>query len=428
VDYDVSALSLSQPPALASITTYRPAILVRNNGRFAAIATGTVSAYLAGLRVFHSGVYSGLIPPGTTGQALADTYWTPETKGDYTWIGYVSSDKDQVEPNNNMPASKVTVGDTPPPPAPDVQAHAAQHEEGGQDEVIVDGLHGMLADAQIPLTHKSSHQMGGSDQLDVTGLAGVLSTPQPIADHHEAHENHGGDELNVEGLGGVLLNLQKPQVHANEAHDPNFAASPHGNSAHDPNFCPLDETDMVDPDYLGTGATATGSVLHSDQTWQIPKTRLYGSMEFGFQVPEGLSATVLDFHEARQPNGTVYDFDIVAHLYSSTLANTLILSVKAGSSIGDLADVAVASIPIAAGTTDRYAIMHFCAQMLSGNLLVSATETDNLDIVERSKIPTLTGKALAQESIYIRLTAGLSLPLSTTNTRIELCALSRRNP
>ena len=224
-DYDVGVVALSAPPSSAPKTTYRPAVSVRNNGIHDALASGVLRIYSAGRLVFTTELYSPVIPPGETKDALATTYWTPEAEGDYLVTADVSSPLDSDESNNHLGPTPVKVtGEAPPPPAP-VTPHAAQHEDGGSDEVIIDGLHGRTADPQTPLAHKTSHQLGGSDQLNVDGLPGILAQGQPFAKHHEDHEDHGSDEINVDGLHGVLYNLQKPQGHGNEAHAPNFATS-----------------------------------------------------------------------------------------------------------------------------------------------------------------------------------------------------------
>jgi hypothetical protein len=223
-DFDVGALSLSSPPPSAVIQAYRPAVLVRNNGVHDALASGSLRIYSpAGLLIHTTEIYSGTLAPGETGPAQAVTYWTPPALGRYMVIAYVICANDQYEPNNNLAPVYVDVIPGEPEPPSVVPLHAAQHEEGGTDELNIDGLHGRATDAQTAIAHKASHQVAGSDMLDLTGMLGVLGTPQPIADHAQTHESTGGDRLNVDGLHGVLYNLQKPQVHANEAHDPNFA-------------------------------------------------------------------------------------------------------------------------------------------------------------------------------------------------------------
>jgi hypothetical protein len=189
MDYDVAATGLHTPPPAASLVTYRPSISVRNNGRFSDIASGTISAYKDGLRVYFSPVTSPAIAPGETGLATAANDWTPETQGDYIFIGYVTSPMDQVEPNNNLAPVTIHVGPEPPTPPPTVLPHHAQHEEGGSDVISLDGLPGQLADPQTPLPHASSHQAAGADQLNVAGLAGILGEPQTPTAHGNEHHS-----------------------------------------------------------------------------------------------------------------------------------------------------------------------------------------------------------------------------------------------
>lgn len=46
-----------------------------------------------------------------------------------------------------------------------LEVHASRHEQGGEDEINVDGLHGTLADPQPPQSHASTHSEGGTDPL-----------------------------------------------------------------------------------------------------------------------------------------------------------------------------------------------------------------------------------------------------------------------
>lgn len=193
-DYDVAAVGLSVPANPSPLDTYRPAISVKNNGLYDAIATGTISIYKAGLLVFSAAVTSGTINPGETGLALAASEWTPDEEADYVIYGYVTTDKDQVEPNNNLQPSTVTISGAPPPPPVVVPAHAQQHQDGGSDELSVEGLPGKLADDQTAEAHVASHQVGGSDQLS------------------------------LDGLSGQAAEAQRADVHGNEAHSPDMAS------------------------------------------------------------------------------------------------------------------------------------------------------------------------------------------------------------
>ena len=298
-DYDVGAVSLSVPPASAVIQPYRPAVLVRNYGVHDALAVGSIRIYdPAGLLIFTSELYSGVIAPGETGPAQAVTYWTPPALGKFMFIAYTSCINDQNSSNDNLPPVFVQIIPGPPEPPTPVMMHASQHEEGGGDEIIIDGLHGRAADPQDARAHKNSHQVAGADSLNVTGLPGILAERQPIAEHHEEHEDHGADELNVSGLMGVLSNLQKPQIHANEAHNPNYATSTelstHLSDTHDVHpsadnleqrnqkgnkngYCPLDDQAMVPAANLGPVTPAAHAESHEFEGQdQIYVGGLYG--------------------------------------------------------------------------------------------------------------------------------------------------------
>jgi hypothetical protein len=188
-DYDVGVLGLSSPPTSAVLTSYRPAVSVRNNGIHNALASGYLRIYSAGLLIFETEVYSGTLAPGATGTADGVDYWTPPAEGSYIVQGYVTTPLDQVEPNNNLNPTTITVEGGPVPPSPTVPLHAAQHEEGDTDPINVDGLPGVLADRQPAANHAAQHQAGQADVLNVGGLAGVLGDPQTPIVHGNAHHN-----------------------------------------------------------------------------------------------------------------------------------------------------------------------------------------------------------------------------------------------
>jgi hypothetical protein len=118
MDFDVAAVGLSVPPAAASFTTYRPAISVKNLGRYDAVARGSLSAYRAGLRVYFSPVLSPILHPGEAGLATAADDWLPAEQGDHSFFGNVTTNRDQNPKNDNLPPTTVTVGPPPPPPVP----------------------------------------------------------------------------------------------------------------------------------------------------------------------------------------------------------------------------------------------------------------------------------------------------------------------
>ncbi len=61
--------------------------------------------------------------------------------------------------------------------------------------------------------HHENHENGGDDEVNVAGLSGVLADPQTPAAHHGSHENGAGDEISVAGLSGELADLQPPKAH-----------------------------------------------------------------------------------------------------------------------------------------------------------------------------------------------------------------------
>jgi hypothetical protein len=188
-DYDVGSIALVVPSSSAPRATYRPAVSVRNNGIHDALASGYLRIYFADLLVFETELYSATIQPGNTGTAQAVDYWTPTAEGPYTIHAYLSTPLDQVESNNMLQPVTIEITGATPPVPPVVTAHAAQHEEGGTDEVSIDGLQGRTADPQSPLDHAAQHQAGGADALNVGSLQGVLAQDQPAQAHGNTRHN-----------------------------------------------------------------------------------------------------------------------------------------------------------------------------------------------------------------------------------------------
>ena len=114
-----------------------------------------------------------------------------------------------------------------------VPTHKTSHQDGGSDEISVEGLAGELtaeqksAWAQVsgkpstftPGAHKTSHQDGGADEISVAALAGVLTESQPSSwpqvsgkpstftpePHKTSHQIGGTDEINATGLTGRCI-------------------------------------------------------------------------------------------------------------------------------------------------------------------------------------------------------------------------------
>lgn len=259
-DYDVGVVGLSVPPAAAVKTTYRPAVLVRNNGLHDALASGYIRIYKAGLMVFESELYSPTIDPGENSLAQAVDYWTPDI-GTYMVCGYVTCPLDQVEPNNNLAPVTVVVGEGPIPPTPPVTLHASQHEEGGADEVSIDGLPGRARDPQVPYDHVSNHEPGGSDVLDVTGLHGELADKQPPGEHgNEAHTTPFATVLQV----GDLISVHNAGI-TQHAAATNLEKTANKGAAN--GYAPLDDDIKVPAANLGGDTGPTLGYLNSDREW-----------------------------------------------------------------------------------------------------------------------------------------------------------------
>lgn len=66
------------------------------------------------------------------------------------------------------------------------KAHATAHENGGADEISVDGLSGVLAEAQTPAAHATSHKNGGADEV----LLNELGEPTAAVDFNKQAANN----------------------------------------------------------------------------------------------------------------------------------------------------------------------------------------------------------------------------------------------
>jgi hypothetical protein len=190
-DYDVEAIGLDTPPSEAYKTTYRPAIAVRNNGIHPADVTGFIAIINrdTGLQVFSSQVALAALAPGATDAAPATAEVVFTAEGNYLAYGYVTTLHDSVPQNDNLSPTDFTVIPGTPPPPVVVPAHATQHENGGTDELDVDGLTGKLADKQDPDEHAAQHQVGGTDQLSIGGLSGKAAEAQTPITHSNAYHN-----------------------------------------------------------------------------------------------------------------------------------------------------------------------------------------------------------------------------------------------
>ncbi len=82
-----------------------------------------------------------------------------------------------------------------------ITLHAVDHQNGGVDEINVAGLSGVLADPQPPI-------IGGGAAQAVAGNDARLTDSRDPLPHVTDHQNGGTDELVVTGLSGVLADAQ----------------------------------------------------------------------------------------------------------------------------------------------------------------------------------------------------------------------------
>jgi len=440
MDYDVAVLGLSSPPPSSVLTPYRPAVSVRNNGIHDALASGTLRIYAADRLTFTTELYSATIPPGETRDALGTDYWTPPAEGNYSVIADLTCPLDQVESNNHLSPTAITVSGGPPPPPTTVAPHGSQHEDGGADEVNIDGLHGRLADAQPALAHKASHMVGGSDAISVEGLPGQLLEAQGIRDHAQTHEALGTDRLNVDGLHGQLYNVQKPDVHNNSAHDPNYSINKHGavdhnadveavsRKGHANGYAGLGANGYVPPDQLGLYIANVQDTfaLRKDQSWGPADPRHLAGIASGVHITDNSTFTLLDTHELKRPDGTHYSTSIDLFLTSTVGANTLLLVLKAGDSIAALTPVSAIVLPIAAGAANKRARAELSGTIVDGSIEGCGISFSSLNGVTEIIFPTGSSAEL-DHATYLQLTAKLALPGSTTNLWVYAAHIFRHS-
>ena len=261
-DYDIEVTGLATPPVAAPVAAYRPAVSVRNNGIHPADVSGTMRVYRREPPGELLGTFTlslANLAAGATGTAQSSTFWTPavgDIGREFLFTADVTTDNDQVEPNNHLGPTTVLIipGEEPTPPA--VIPHAPQHEDGGSDEINIAGLPGQAADPQVPTDHESTHRAGAPDELNVANLHGVLYDDQRAQDH--GNERHTPDmassaELDAHALGTT--------AHADATNLANREVSG-------------DEEGLVKGDQLVLGSEAFGAdtsrFLARDRLWRKP--------------------------------------------------------------------------------------------------------------------------------------------------------------
>ena len=204
-DFDTEVLYLETPATSAPQASYYIGVRVKNLGIAATATSGYVQVFDkdSGALVRTYAVASASMDPGEEKQALAVEHWDlseVEVGKQFILSGLVTSPGDTVPGNDLLNPVTVSVSAAPPPPPEPVPPHSDTHEDGGTDELDVEGLHGELGDAQPYANHASKHQDGGDDELSLGAMSGQLGDPQIPTDH--------GNERHVEdfALVSVLTN------------------------------------------------------------------------------------------------------------------------------------------------------------------------------------------------------------------------------
>lgn len=274
-DYNVKALALAVPADPSTQGTYAPAISVQNVGIHDADVTGQVTIYNAdtGAQVFTSLVELYGLKPGETGNAVATDTWTISANGNFFAYGFVTTPGQNDPQLGQLPPSDFVISGSPPVPPEPVAAHAVQHEDGGSDEIDVDGLPGVLADAQTPTAHAATHQNGGDDQISIDGLSGTLASPQ------------------------------QPQIHGNTYHNPTMATLTELTSHEDATTAHPDATNLANRETTGNrvglvpqAQLAAGEI--EPEEWQDPE-------EFALRKDDFYGPTEPIIHGSRHAPGGV---------------------------------------------------------------------------------------------------------------------------
>lgn len=98
-------------------------------------------------------------------------------------------------------------------PTTGLPLHASKHQNGGTDEINVQGLSGVLADGQTAKLHKTTHQNGGTDEISIAGLSGETADPQPPKAHGNAdHTSTFATETYADGAVSTHIGLADPHT------------------------------------------------------------------------------------------------------------------------------------------------------------------------------------------------------------------------
>lgn len=123
----------------------------------------------------------------------------------------------------------------------------------------------------------------------------VDSLESDFENHSDRHEDGGADEISVDGLSGVLADDQPPQSHDNDAHDVDFALdsdlSDHVDDTGNPHETTLEQARSEDNtlsgniNFSGNDASNVGSIDADEGTYadklSVPEPAGAGDIESG---------------------------------------------------------------------------------------------------------------------------------------------------
>lgn len=210
-DIDTKVLYLETPSVSAPPAAYTIGVRMKNVGIHDRATAGYVSVFRksTGLLEHTYAMASAVIEPDEEKQAFSTETWDlrEEDPGtEFILSGAITSDGDMIPSNDILNPTTVTVIDEPPPPPPPVASHHAQHEDGGADELSVEGLHGELADGQPYEDHAAKHQDGGDDEISLASLSGQTADPQTPSNHgNERHIEDFTTEAEALALASALV-------------------------------------------------------------------------------------------------------------------------------------------------------------------------------------------------------------------------------
>lgn len=308
-DIDTKVLYLETPSVSAPPAAYTIGVRMKNVGVVDRATYGYVNVHRVstGLLEHTFQMAGAVMEPDEEKQAFADSTWDlrEEDPGtEFILSGAITCDGDMVPANNILNPTTVTVTDEPPPPPPPVASHASQHEDGGSDELNLEGLHGVPADPIPYASHASKHESGGDDQVSVEGLPGALASPQIPSDHgNERHveeflfaselANHIADATPHDAATSLEKTAEKGAVDGYagldgtgkvpEAQLPGMPPTEHGADKHDATveetsakgiangYAGLGPTAYVPPGQLAdTAGGVANKFLRGDSVWDAP--------------------------------------------------------------------------------------------------------------------------------------------------------------